>query len=394
MTEVMAAIAGICGILLGWVLATLYQRKTYENELLELREKNATLTGRMEEKELTAGKMQEIAKSISRDVLIDNAKHINDRALSGISGMVDPVKVMIEQFQNTLRQDHEAQVKQNATLQLEIQNLAKLSGETSLAAENLTNAMTKNSKIRGNWGEMALDRILEVVGLEEGVQYEKQRKILSDEGKRYLPDVVINLPGNKKIIIDSKMSLVSWQEYCEAKTPEETDMALKRLAQAIESHVQDLHDKAYDEHEKDSLEMVFMFMPIEAVLPTVLKNKPELLEFATKRKIFLLSPTNLFSTLKLIQNLWNVENRNRNAEEIAAAAGRLYDKFVSFVTDLEDVEKHITKSHEAILGAKSKLISGPGSVTKSIQKLQKMGAKTRKALPAGYLPEADLSEDA
>jgi len=249
-----------------------------------------------------------------------------------------------------------------------------------------------DNKAQGNWGEMILETLLENSGLVKGREYEVQVSLKSAEGGKFQPDVIVHLPESRDIIIDSKVSLKAWDAYCSADDVDEKAGFLNQHVQSVRSHVKGLSGKDYQNLAGIStLDYVFLFMPIDAAYSVAIQNDPGLSQYAFEKNIVFVSPTMLLTTLKLAQNLWRLDQQNRNAVEIADKAGALYDKFVNFVGDLEDVGARIDSSKKSYENAHKKLRSGTGNLIRRVEDLKTLGAKTSKKLEREALDKEDPS---
>lgn len=261
-----------------------------------------------------------------------------------------------------------------------------------MAAENLTNALKGDNKAQGSWGEFVLESILEKSGLVRGREYEVQVSLKDDQGGNSQPDVIVHLPESRDLIIDSKVSLKAWDAYCSAQEELIKAEALKQHLTSIRSHIKLLSAKDYQNLiGVNSLDYVFLFMPIEAAYSVAIQQEPELFQFAFEKNIIFVVPTTLLTTLKTVQNLWRLAQQNKNANEIAEKAGALYDKFVAFVEDLDEVGSKIDSSKKSFEKAQNKLLSGRGNLIKRAEALRELGAKTSKKQKTELL--AKVGED-
>jgi len=279
----------------------------------------------------------------------------------------------------------------------EITSLKSLNEQMSKDAINLTRALKGESKTRGNWGEVILQRVLEDSGLKNGREYEAQESYRDEHGKLFYPDIVVHLPDNKDVVIDSKISLNAYEKFCSSEDGEEQKQALTEHLNAIRTHVSDLEDKNYDELVKiNSLDMVLMFVPIEPALMLAFEQDKNLYHDAFKRGIILVSPTTLHMTLRIIHNMWRYEYQNKNAQEIAKRAGDMYDKFVGFVDALEDVGDKLDKAQSAYQTAHNRLADGKGNLVGRAEAIRKLGLQTNKKLDKALVDkqsdDADISE--
>jgi DNA recombination protein RmuC len=263
----------------------------------------------------------------------------------------------------------------------------------SAEANNLATALKGQTKKQGDWGEMILESILEKSGLTRGREYTIQDNMKDESGKNQRPDVVVHLPENRKIIIDSKVSLVAYDKFSSAENPDLQRITLKEHILSIYSHIDLLAPRRYDLME-GSLDFVMMFIPVEPAYLTAIQADPELWSYAYNKRILLISPTNLIAALKLVTDLWKREQQNRNAMEIARQGEKLYEKFVGFLDTMEDVGRHIGKSQEAYGKALSQLKDGRGNLIGQAMKLRKLGIRSEKSMSSHLLPsEEDTGEE-
>lgn len=268
-----------------------------------------------------------------------------------------------------------------------LQDLNKSIGDE---ARNLTTALKGQVKTQGNWGELILETILEKSGLVKDREYFVQTSLVSDEGKRLQPDVLVKLPDNKTIIVDSKVSLIAYERFSSAATQEEKDIALKEHLISLRRHIKGLGEKKYHQlYDVNSLDFVLLFIPIEPAFSTAVHFDNSLFNDAFESNIVIVSPSTLLATLRTISSIWKLEYQNKNALEIARQGGALYDKFVGFVTDFQKIGDSIGASQKSWDSAFGKLTSGRGNLVSSVEKIKKLSASTTKSIPAGYLNESD-----
>lgn len=332
-------------------------------------------------------------KNIANEIFDDKSKKLVDNNKESLSTVLNPLQEKIRQFEKRVEDTYDKESKERFSLAREIKQLQELNTQISEDAVNLTNALKGDNKAQGNWGEMILETLLENSGLVKGREYEVQVNLQSTDGGKFQPDVVIHLPESRDIIIDSKVSLKAWDAYCSTDEVDEKAGFLKQHVQSVRSHVKGLSGKDYQNLAGlSTLDYVFMFMPIDAAYSVAIQNDPGLSQYAFEKNVVFVSPTMLLTTLKLAQNLWRLDQQNRNAVEIAEKAGALYDKFVNFVADLEDVGTRIDSSKKSYDKAHNKLRSGTGNLIRRVEDLKTLGAKTSKKLGNEALAEDD--EDA
>ena len=338
--------------------------------------------------------MGEAFENIANKIFDDKSKKLVDNNKESLSTVLNPLQDKIRQFEKRVEDTYDKESKERFSLAKEIRQLQEMNAQISEDAVNLTNALKGDNKAQGNWGEMILETLLENSGLVKGREYEVQVSLQSTEGGKFQPDVVVHLPESRDIIIDSKVSLKAWDAYCSADDADEKAGFLKQHVQSVRSHVKGLSGKDYQNLAGIStLDYVLLFMPIDAAYSVAIQNDPGLSQYAFEKNIVFVSPTMLLTTLKLAQNLWRLDQQNRNAVEIAEKAGALYDKFVNFVTDLEDVGATIDSSKKSYDKAHNKLQSGTGNLIRRVEDLKTLGAKTSKKLEHEALA-TDIEEDA
>jgi DNA recombination protein RmuC len=282
------------------------------------------------------------------------------------------------------RQKVEKESEERNTLKGVIQNLMDMSKKMNEDTTNLTKALKGDSKMQGDWGEMILEKILESSGLRKDHEYSVQESLTTETGRNLRPDIIISYPDNRKVIIDSKVSLTAYARYINAQSPEEQQLALKEHIISVQKHINELSEQNYQKY-VPSLDFVMMFVPIEFALLLALQNNPELWNYAYKKGVLLISPTNLIAALKLIEDLWKREHQNKNAQDIADRGALLYEKFVGFVENLSDIGVSLDKAKTSYDKAYGQLKDGRGNLVEQAEKLKEMGVKTKKTLPSNLL---------
>ncbi len=326
-----------------------------------------------------------ILKQNTLDFSVSNQKSINE--------VINPLRQKIEEFEKTVSETYQKGLKDQVDLKAEIKNLHELNTRLSEEANNLTRALKSDSKKQGNWGEMVLERLLESSGLTKGEEYLVQESYRNDKGEVIRPDVIIRLPENKHIIIDSKVSLKAYEAFIGAESEEQKTKFIKAHVESVREHVKELAGKSYQLTEKlDTPDFVLLFMPLESAFSLAIQEQSDLFSFAWERKIVIVSPTTLLATLMTVGSIWKHEKQTRNALEIARQGGRLYDKFVSFLGDLENLGRQIDRVQATYHEAHKKLGSGAGNIIGKVKILQELGAKTSKEIPQDYL-ETNTNDD-
>ncbi len=321
-------------------------------------------------------------KALAGDILDSKSKVFSTQTASSLEQMLKPFREQIDSFSRKFDSTREDEIRERTSLKKEIENLAKLNQQINEEAGNLTKALKGEVKTQGTWGEMILEKVLEKSGLMKGREFEIQESLKAENGKRFQPDVVVHLPDSRDVVIDSKVSLVSYERYIIAETEDDKIAAGRELSSSIKAHIKNLSDKDY--HRLlgiNSLDFVFMFIPVEGAFSAAVQADSSLFSTAFEKNIVIVSPSTLLASLRTIENIWKYEYQNRNAREIANRAGQLYDKFVGFVTDLEDVGRGIEISQKNYSKALNKLSTGRGNLVRLSENLKSLGAAANKTLP-------------
>ena len=325
-------------------------------------------------------------KNIANEIFDAKQKSFKEQSQMQLDGLLKPLGERIKDFEKRVEDTYAAESRERFSLVKEVKNLQDLNSRISKDAINLTNALKGESKTQGTWGEVILERVLEKSGLAKGREYEVQVSAKSGDGKRQQPDVVVHLPEGKDIIIDSKVSLTAYERYCSSDEPEQKAQAIKEHVQSLRQHIKQLSDKDYQNLvDIRTLDFVLLFVPIEAAFSLALEHDTELFLSTFDKNIVLVTPSTLLAMLRTIQTIWRHEQQNQNAEEIARRAGALYDKFVGFVDDLQDIGNKITSLQTSYDKAHNKLASGKGNLVTRAENMRELGAKTSKNLPTSLV---------
>ena len=320
-------------------------------------------------------------ENLSNKILEEKSKKFTEQNKSNMGEILNPLREQLGDFKKKIEDVYDKETRDRVSLFNEITSLKSLNQQMSKDAINLTKALKGESKTRGNWGEVILQRVLEDSGLENGREYETQKSYRDQHGKRFQPDVVIHLPDNKHVVIDSKVSLNAYEKFCSSEISEEKEQALAEHLNSIRKHITDLQGKNYDELANvNSLDMVLMFVPIEPALMLATEKDENLFSDAFKSGIILVSPSTLNMNLQIIHNMWRYEYQNKNAREIAKRAGNMYDKFVGFIDALEDVGDKLENAQVAYQTAHKRLTSGKGNLVGRAETIHKLGLQTNKKL--------------
>ena len=382
----------------------LEQKLRHQSELIHSMEKEAIILEQQfaaaqtvwQEKEAMFAsqkmQMQVEFKQLAQDIMQQQQKHLVSENEKQLGSLLNPLGNQIKHFQEKVELSYQTEAKERFSLVKEIQNLQQLNQRISDDAAGLTQALKGQNKIQGGWGEVILERILERSGLEKGREYQVQVSATTETGRRFQPDVIVNLPEGKQVIIDSKMVLVSYLAYVEADSEEVKQKALKQHLEAIKRHIKDLSGKAYETLPGiTSLDFVLLFIPIEAAYLLAIQAEANVFSDAFDKNIIVVGPSNLLATLRTIQNIWRNEKQSQNAVEIARQAGAMYDKFVGFVADMDEVGSRLGMAQRGYDTAMNKLNTGRGNLVSRAEQLKVMGAKASKQLPASHLESSQPS---
>jgi len=368
------------------------------SDLSSLQADYSNLQQRLKENKAEVEQLQEKFtkefENLANKIFDDKTKKFSEQSKTNLKVILDPLKERISEFQNKVEETNKESIDRNAALRQQLSSLKEMNLQMSQDAQNLTNALKGEVKTMGNWGEMILERILEISGLEKDREYIIQESVTTEDGKRLQPDVIVKLPDKKNIIIDSKVSLLSYEKYTSFDDEKEKQIALKEHISSIRSHVKNLSSKGYQNlYQNESLDFVFMFIPIEGAFALALQNDNSLYDYALgEMNIMIVSPTTLLATLRTIEYIWKHEYQSRNVIEIAKQSGALYDKFVGFIDDLIDIGNRMDQAKNSYEGAMKKLSEGTGNLVNRADKIKKLGAKTSKSLPTKIIERAKDEE--
>lgn len=315
-------------------------------------------------------------KNLSNDIFEERLKKLNEANESHLSVTLTPLRTTINEFKSKLEQTEIENVDRSARLENEIKNLREASSNIGTNAENLTRALKGDNKAQGNWGEMILESVLEKSGLEKGKEFIVQHSDTNDDEQTIRPDVIVNLPENKHIIVDSKVSLTAYNNYANAQDDKEKATFMRGHLDSVRSHIKKLSEKKYESADKlTTPEFVLLFMPIEPALIAAFNEDSNLFSYAWERNIILVSPTTLLATLRTVASIWAQEKRSKNAESIAKEAGTFIDKLEGFVTSLEGLETNLNTAQKTLSKAMGQLKTGQGNLLGKAKKMKIMGAK-------------------
>ncbi|MGE3757485.1 MAG: DNA recombination protein RmuC [Pseudobdellovibrionaceae bacterium] len=378
------------GTLIGGLVVVFVARRNHGSTLFEsmlenakLNEKNQALLTQIES--LNAQTVLQF-ENLANRIFEDKSAKFTTQNLQGLQILLDPLREKIKDFEKKVEDTYSIERSERGSLRGELQKLVSLNQQMSTDANNLTRALRGDIKTQGHWGEFILESILEKSGLRKEEEYTIQSTQYGERGQVLKPDVIVNLPDEKHIIVDSKVSLVAYETYAAAETDQDKEKSARLHIESLKKHIDGLSGKDY--HLANKLitpDFVILFMPIEPAFALAFKHKADLFQYAWDKNIAIVSPTTLLATLRTVGALWKQDKQERNAQEIAKRGGMLYDKFVSLISDLEDVGKKLkaaTESYDQVVG---KVSSGPGNLVRQVEMLKELGAKTQKSLPQKVL---------
>lgn len=383
------------------------ERSTLENNLNLERQKVIDLNSRLSalqsdynnlQQKLTEQKaeVEELQQKFTKEfenlankIFKEKTDEFSKQSKTNLSEILNPLKEKINEFQNKVEETNKESIDRFASLRQQLTSLKDMNQQITQEAKNLTEALKGQSKTQGNWGEFILESILEKSGLVKGREYVVQESLTSESGKRFQPDVIIKLPENKSIVVDSKVSLVGYEKFISEEDEHQKQLGLREHINSIRSHIKNLSGKNYQNlYQLESLDFVLMFMPIEPAFALAVQNDQTIFNDAFEMNIVIVSPSTLLATLRTISSIWRQENQNKNALEIARQSGDMLDKFTTFVEDLLTVGKGLISVKDNYDKAMNKLTDGRGNLISRAEKIKELGAKTSKSLPPAILNRA------
>jgi len=336
-------------------------------------------------------------KNVANEILDQKSKSLEETSNKNIKTLLDPLNKDLKDFKEKVDKVYSDEARERHSLEGQVKRLVDSSAQVSQQAENLTNALKGNVKQQGNWGEMILSSILENSGLTENREYflqefikDKSGEIIKDEnGNALQPDVTIHYPDERKVIVDSKVSLVAWERYVSETDPNAQKQALEAHIKSLKAHIDGLSKKNYPKYAK-ALDHVILFVPIEPAFLEAVKEDTGLWKYAYDKKVLIVGPTNLLLVLKIVADIWQIEKQSKNAIEIAEKAGELYDKLLGFVESMEDVGAGLKKANQNYEKAMGQLSTGKGNAIKKAEELKALGADTKKQFPERLIDNTEI----
>jgi len=364
------------------------------NSLASLTADHSNLQQKLSEQKAEIEKLQEKFtkefENLANKIFDEKSTKFTEQNKEKLGEILNPLKEKISEFEKKVDETNKESIKGHASLREQLQMLKEMNQQITQEAKNLTIALKGQSKTQGNWGEFILESILEKSGLVKGREYVVQESLTAESGKRFQPDVIIKLPENKSIVIDSKVSLVGYEKFVSSDNENEKQLGLREHINSIRSHIKNLSGKNYQNlYQLESLDFVLMFMPIEPAFAYAVQSDASLFTDAFEQNIVIVSPSTLLATLRTIASIWRQEKQNRNALEIAKQSGDMLDKFTAFVEDLLTVGKGLISVKDNYDKAMNKLTDGRGNLISRAEKIKELGAKTNKQLPPSIINRAE-----
>ncbi|MBW6457536.1 MAG: DNA recombination protein RmuC [FCB group bacterium] len=348
------------------------------NQLMRIETENRFLKTKDEELETVQKTLSEKFENLANKIFDEK----DQKSTEKIKLVLQPIEKDIEQFRKKIEELHTGTTDRMTVLTTKIEDLQKLNQLITEETSNLTRALKGDIKKQGSWGELILERLLEMSGLRKGIEYETQSSFAQD-GNRLQPDVIVKLPEEKHLIIDSKVSFLDYERYLHAETEPETQKFKKALILSMKRHIDGLHEKHYQSLENiHAPDYVFMFIPVEGAFATVMEEDMSLYQYAIKKNVIMIGPSSLLASLRTVSFIWQQENQAKHANEIAIKSGALLDKFISFYEDLEKVGNQLQTTQKTYDDAMNKLKTGRGNLLNRAKEIQELGARTNKQLPS------------
>jgi len=337
--------------------------------------------------------MSDAFQVLSQNILSKQAKELSTVSQEEIGHLLKPLQERIKGFEEQVKQNNSSSIERTAAMTQELRRLQELNQKVSTEATNLTKALKGESKTQGCWGEMILERILESAGLTKNIEFTVQESFLDEESARKQPDAIIKLPENKQIIVDSKVSIKAYEEYCSVNDSEKEALLAKAHCAAIQKHVKELSQKNYQALKGiNCVDMVLMFIPIEPALGLALQENPSLFDEAMRKNVILVTPSTLLATMRTVAYIWRHEKQNKNALKIAEEGGKFYDKLASFVEDMEKLGTQLGTASKTYATSMNKLSEGNGNLVRRAENIRKLGVSTKKPISKTVVARSELND--
>lgn len=390
-------------------LTALQQKETelkqLQQQVIEAKTYNAELQARMEEQQKNSVEKLKLLQdaevrlntqfeNLAGKIFEERSKQFTEHNKASLDHIVTPLRDQLGDFKKRIETVYDNENKDRISLREAIVSLKRDTAQMNQEALNLTRALKGDKKTQGNWGEMILEKVLEKSGLRRGIEYETQGAFRDQDNRLFKPDVIVRLPDNKDVIIDSKVSLLAYERYYSTDNDQERTVALKQHTEAVREHIKSLSNKDYSRlNGLRSLDFVLLFMPMEAAFIAAFQADDRLFSDAFEHKIIVVTPTTLLATLRTIENIWRYERQNENARLIADKAGVVYDKIRGFVEDLDKLGKQLSTVHTTYEGVMNKLTLGQGNLIRQASSFVELGVKVKKTLPKNITGQAGMESD-
>lgn len=388
-------LAFIAGVILAFVL-TRQKIQTLSAENIRLKVqldyKNEKLNQQKNEIENIGQKFENQFKVLASQILEEKKNAFNKDQESSLKAILDPLKENISSFKQEFSAKLKTESDDRISLREQVVHMMTLNQTLSEQANNLTQAFRGSVKHQGNWGEMILESILEYTGMQKDIHYFVQKRSINEEGDSIQPDILVKYPDSRTIVIDSKVSLIHYENFYKSTDPVLQQQQLALLVRSIKAHIDGLSGKSYQDV-TNSLDFVMMFIPVEAAYITAMQTDPALWQYAYKKRIILISPTNIITAMKLVNDMWQKDSIDRNAKAIAERAGKLYDKLASFVEEFEKIGIHLDRAAGAFQDSRKKMTEGKGNLVSQAHRMKQMKINAKKALPSVIIEEALLEDE-
>ncbi len=374
------------------------QRSDLQAELAAVKADFTASLRHAEEKQKLLEQSEERLKNeferLAQKIFDQKSEHLQKHSKQTLENTLSPFKQQLEAFKTQVSQQYSDEIKQRAALAEQVNTLREMNQQMAAEANALTKALKGDTKAQGNWGEVVLERILKQSGLREGHEYVTQAHHRDEQGRSFKPDVIVHLPNDKDVVIDSKVSLVAYERYFNSEDDSDRERALNEHVQSLRNHIKDLGKKNYQHLEGvRTLDYVLLFIPIEPAFLLAVDRDPELIRLALDNNIMLVSPTNLLVALRTVNNVWQYEYQSQNAQRIASDAAKLYDKFVGFLEDMQKIGNSIESVKKNYDGAMNKLSTGRGNIVRRVENFREMGVQTAKRIDDKLLEDDLLTDD-
>ena len=380
------------------------EREQWRRQYEERGQRIAELEARQEEERRNAGEKLELLQknrdelkrefeNLANRIFEQKSDAFREKSQHSLQQLLSPFRDQLKDFRERVDTIHSDDNKERQALRTQIENLQQLNHQMSEEASNLTRALKGDKKVQGNWGELILERVLERSGLRKGVEYETQGSYRGEDGRQLRPDVVVHLPDRRNVVIDSKVSLVAYQDFVIAEDDESREQALRAHIEAVRQHIRTLSEKDYSHLEGlESPDFVLLFMPIEPAFIAAFQQDEQLFAEAFNKKVVVVTPTTLLATLRTIENIWRYERQSQNARRIAERAGAVYDKLRVFVEAMERLGNQMETAQKSYDSAMNTLAHGRGNLISQAHKFESLGVRVKKELPRSVLEKADLDD--